>query len=343
LLVAKEADTLSPGQVQQKAQSIFQAMYSIKGVENPQITSTYDPNTGQLSLAGTVGLKTTLAGVLGVNHMNIAANTEVVVGGADLEIVLVLDNTGSMGSKGKMEKLVAASTMFISELKKASKKSGDIKVGIVPFDTRVSAGSSYKAESWIDWGSMSKKEIKDWEGCLIDRAQPYDVQDTAPSSATTLFPAGDQSCALASILPLTSDFNLATSRIGEMKPAGKTNLTIGLAWGWHMLSSGVPLIEGAPSSPKVKKFIVFLTDGLNTQNRWTGSASDIDARTKQVCDNIRAAKILVYTIRVMEGNEDLLRSCATTSSMYYNVPAVSEMMAVFSSVLRDISMLRIAK
>jgi Flp pilus assembly protein TadG len=76
LLVAKEADTLSPGQVQQKAQSIFQALYSTKGVENPQITSTYDPNTGQLSLAGTVGLKTTLAGVLGVNHMNIAANTK---------------------------------------------------------------------------------------------------------------------------------------------------------------------------------------------------------------------------------------------------------------------------
>jgi hypothetical protein len=87
---------------------------------------------------------------------------------------------------------------------------------------------------------------------------------------------------------------------------------------------------------------VFLTDGQNTQNRWTTNTADIDARTKVVCDNIRAAKVNVYTIRIKEGNEALLKSCATTPGMYYDVPAVSEMMKVFKDIAGNISRLRIA-
>jgi hypothetical protein len=88
---------------------------------------------------------------------------------------------------------------------------------------------------------------------------------------------------------------------------------------------------------------VFLTDGENTQNRWSTKASEIDARTQLVCDNIRQAKIKVYTIRMKDGNEELLRKCATTSSMYYDVPEASQMMAVFKSIARDLTTLRISR
>jgi len=88
---------------------------------------------------------------------------------------------------------------------------------------------------------------------------------------------------------------------------------------------------------------VFLTDGLNTQNRWTTKASDIDARTKLVCDNIKKAGIKIYTIRVMEGNQALLQSCASNPGMYYNVTQASQINPVFEEIARSLQQLRISR
>ena len=41
--------------------------------------------------------------------------------------------------------------------------------------------------------------------------------------------------------------------------------------------------------------IILLTDGQNTQNRWTSSTTSIDARTQKACDNAKAANIKLYT------------------------------------------------
>jgi hypothetical protein len=88
---------------------------------------------------------------------------------------------------------------------------------------------------------------------------------------------------------------------------------------------------------------VFLTDGLNTQNRWTTKAADIDARTKLVCDKIKAANIRIYTIRVFEGNQTLLQNCASTPGMYYNVTAANQMTPVFADIAQSLIQLRITK
>jgi hypothetical protein len=87
----------------------------------------------------------------------------------------------------------------------------------------------------------------------------------------------------------------------------------------------------------------FLTDGLNTQNRWTTKAVDIDARTKVVCDNIKKARIQIYTIRVMEGNQSLLQGCASAPSMYYNVTQASQLQPVFADIAKSLYQLRITK
>ena len=42
----------------------------------------------------------------------------------------------------------------------------------------------------------------------------------------------------------------------------------------------------APSpAPDLDKVIILMTDGENTQNRWSSSQSAIDARTQKACDN----------------------------------------------------------
>ena len=75
---------------------------------------------------------------------------------------------------------------------------------------------------------------------------------------------------------------------------------------------------------------MLLTDGDNTQNRWTTSGSSIDARTALACTNAKAANIKIYTVRVIDGDATLLRNCATKPNMYYNVNQASQLNSVFS-------------
>lgn len=98
----------------------------------------------------------------------------------------------------------------------------------------------------------------------------------------------------------------------------------------------------APNN-NLDKVILFLTDGDNTQNRWTTSSSQIDARTALVCTNIKAAGIKIYSVRVIDGNATLIRNCATEPGMYYSVNTASELTSVFASIAQSLSNLRISQ
>ena len=105
--------------------------------------------------------------------------------------------------------------------------------------------------------------------------------------------------------------------VDTMTPSGMTNVTIGMAWGWHALTQKEPFSQAQAVKPDVDKVMILLTDGLNTQNRFTTVPSQIDARTGTVCDNIKKANIKLFTVRVIEGNAAAasgLRDGATTCS-----------------------------
>jgi hypothetical protein len=132
------------------------------------------------------------------------------------------------------------------------------------------------------------------------------------------------------------------AKVDAMSPTGNTNVTIGLAWGFQLLSPVEPF--NAPAAePDLDKVIVMLTDGENTQNRWTSSESSIDSRTKKACDNIKAANIRLYTVRVINGDVTLLKNCATNTTMYFDVQQASQLNSVFSSIAQNLANLRIAK
>jgi hypothetical protein len=89
--------------------------------------------------------------------------------------------------------------------------------------------------------------------------------------------------------------------------------------------------------------IILLTDGDNTQNRWSTTPTTIDARTTAACANVKLANIKVYTIRVIDGNATLLQSCATKPEMYYNVSQAAQLNPVFAAIAQSLANLRIAK
>jgi Mg-chelatase subunit ChlD len=350
LMLSRDAADMAPADVTAKATSFFNAQFNRPEVVNLQVNATLQsPQAGSfiLDVTATGNVPTTFTKLLGQTKLDISTSAQVKWGVKKLELALVLDNTGSMANNGKLTQLKTASHNLLTTLKNAAKQPGDVKVAIIPFDKIVNIGTGYAGQSWVDYTVHNIQQAQ-WQGCVQDRDQPYDTQDTAPSAdIKTKYPAV-QCSSLTTIMPLTdildtTGFTNLNSKIDAMNAAGNTNVTIGLVWGWHALTKGEPLTEGSDPAPDKDKVIVLLTDGDNTQNRWTTSGSSIDQRTALACVNAKAANIKIYTVRVIDGDATLLKGCATKPNMYYNVQQASDLNSVFSSIAQNLANLRIAK
>lgn len=77
-------------------------------------------------------------------------------------------------------------------------------------------------------------------------------------------------CTTKPITPLTDVSTAAgvetvKDAIDAMQPLGATNVTEGISWGWHVVSSGAPFTQGRRESEKGNdKVVIVLTDGANT-------------------------------------------------------------------------------
>jgi Flp pilus assembly protein TadG len=380
LMLSRQATSLTQAQLNQKATDIFNSLLHRPEVTGVVVTPTYTSSSTssfKINVSAKGRVPTTFTKVVGQDHMDITVNAQVVWGMKKLELALALDNTGSMASANKMTELKKAAKDLIQSLHKVAVNDGDIKIAIIPFAQEVNVGTGNVNATWLNWEEWNEEngtdtstttctsskgrkrrcttsktwtpdDHKTWNGCVMDRDQSYDVLDTTPTDVVkaTLFPTIQANNCPVSILPLTSvkaHQGTLISKIESMNPTGTTNVTIGLAWGWHVLTPNAPFSEGTAPNPDTDKVIVLLTDGDNTENRWTTNSNDIDARTRLVCTNVKAAGIKLYTIRVIDGNATLLQQCATRSDMYFNVQNASQLNAVFTQIANSLSNLRIAK
>jgi Flp pilus assembly protein TadG len=372
LMLSKLAKDSDNAALNQKGTEYFKAIFSHPEAKNVVITaSVTQPSEGsyKLALTSTATLDMMFGNVIGQPEVGLSANSEVVWGIKKLNLALALDNTGSMASDGKMTALKAAAHDLLSTLQAASSSPGDIQISIVPFAVDVNVGTSNSAASWLDWtdwnnqnGDCSRdrydtydecfsngktwtpKSHSNWNGCVSDRDQNNDVLNTTPlsGSPSTMYRAHQASACPTVMMPLSTSWTALNSKVDAMTPTGNTNVTIGLQMAWQTLSSGAPFNAPAAATD-LDKVIILLTDGDNTQNRWTTSRSPIDARTEKACSNAKAAGIRIYTVRVINGNANLLRDCATTPAMFYDVQQASQLAGVFSNIAQNLANLRITK
>jgi Flp pilus assembly protein TadG len=195
-----------------------------------------------------------------------------------------------------------------------------------------------------------------WTGCINDRDQNYDTTNTSPGTgggtpSTQFYAEQWDGCLPATVTAMSNDFPTLKTQIGDMAPSGNTNQAVGLAWGWLSLDTVNPPIKAPPkdSNYVYKNYIVLLSDGLNTQNRWSTSQSAIDARQEILCQNLKNDTVnnpTVFTIQVNIGNKDaksqVLQDCASTGN-FQMVTATSQTAQAFQNILAQISKLRVAK
>lgn len=363
LMAARDATKLSDSELRDRINKWIAANLTGEAAKSfTGATITIDRTDRKITVAANLSIDTSLTRLIGQDSVTVASNAQSTWGTNTIELALALDNTGSMSNSGKMDALKAASLDLIKIMKDATLVQDQIRISVVPFATQVKVATALKDESWLRYDQTKTTWSQDrrgnwisntvtisksnWAGCISDRDQPNDVKDNETVLAyATLYPA--DFCAqstLAPILPLTSDWTALTSAINSMTPVGNTNVTIGANWGMATLTPGAPFTGAkAFNTPRLSKYMILLTDGENTQNRFTSSASAIDDRTKLACQAAKDAGIKVYTVRVIDGNATLLKNCATTTSMYYEVSSASQLTPVFQQIAREISQIRLTQ
>jgi Flp pilus assembly protein TadG len=157
-----------------------------------------------ITVRATATVDTAFMGLLGVDELEVSTESEVTRESRGMEVAMVLDNTGSMGSSGKLPALKNAMTSMINILWGNNPNPEKLRMGLVPFSETVRLDiPTATAGGWIDttgtalwarlhfnnnmhpwsvWQSMAAASPK-WAGCVEARPNGLEELDTAPSAA----------------------------------------------------------------------------------------------------------------------------------------------------------------
>lgn len=211
------ADTRTE-EIEQKALEWMKASLADKGLDDIELTARkIGANAERIRLEAHSKVDMTLSRVIRTEPFKISAATEIALGKDTFEIVLVLDNSGSMvqdpdgnpepdPTKWKLTRLKEAATSFINYLDERVPDKDQLKVSVVPFSGVVKVGKEYKNAPWMDLTGSSpiNKEIfiggnpsrfdlftkmgVQWAGCVESRPMKvgsitvdYDVSETPPN------------------------------------------------------------------------------------------------------------------------------------------------------------------
>ena len=159
-----------------------------EGTTVTSLTATPNGDNSVITLNATGTLNTTFMRVLGINTMAVSATSQILRQSKGMELVLIIDNTGSMaqsagGSTTKIQAAKTASTTLLDVLYGTNNNTvPNLWVGLVPFSQTVNIGTAQTA--WVNAGSQSwgTGTYGQWYGCVEARgATSRDVTDDPPS------------------------------------------------------------------------------------------------------------------------------------------------------------------
>ena len=175
------------------------------GYQSAHITSySVTPNADNtvIKLSATATVDMTFMRILGKQTITVSADSEITRQSSGLELVMVLDTTGSMYSNDKIDDLKTAAGDMVDILFGDKETVENLWVGIVPYVTTVNIGADKAA--WLSnystagYTSAWPAGVTKWKGCVEERNQyvagvpsnGMDVSDAIPvvGNPSTLFP-----------------------------------------------------------------------------------------------------------------------------------------------------------
>ncbi len=183
------------------------------------------------------------------------------------------------------------------------------------------------------------------------------------------------------ILRLTNRKKDITDHLDKLIPGGGTNVSVGAAWGWRVLSNRAPFVDGTDPNTlegkRWRKFMVLMTDGENSltplsnhndsyfgaygflsedrlginsdsgrSTRADEYEAEFDNKMIRICHRARMDGIKVFSIgfAIQAGGaiEQALKACAIETDAYFRADNASELNEAFGNITDQIVELHIS-
>lgn len=270
------------------------------------------PQNEEMKMHATARVHTMFMSIWNHDYIDVYAETTVQKELRGIEVVLVMDNTGSMSTNDNIGTLRTAATNFIDIMFDRAPEPDVIKIGLVPYATSVNVGryglglnpdgtqyadgvSFINNPNDIEYTTNYSSNSR-WLGCVIedetadtiDHEGPWDMyrwcrdEDDDPYCNLDRYGNVRQRpnyiCPTSYVTPLTSNQDYLLDQIDAMNANGNTLGNYGMVWGWRLISPEFPFEEGAPwTDDKWRKAVLMMTDGQNTiGNYYSAYGSDRD-------------------------------------------------------------------
>ena len=138
--LAGAASSSSEAEIEAKIKAFFNKNYPPDKVGftlDPVVT--FDGN--DVHVKGEAYYETSFIKILGIDEIEIEVKTTVARLVQGIEVVLVLDNTGSMSTNNNIKSLKKASTNFINIMFDNTTEDNYVRIGMVPYSNAVRVGS----------------------------------------------------------------------------------------------------------------------------------------------------------------------------------------------------------
>lgn len=209
--------TKTEAQIKSQAQDLINQIAAVNGLPITIETADEDESAGILFLQAKVDIPLYFVALVGMNTITARIASQVTKKATHQEIVLVLDNSGSMAQQSRMTNLKTAAINATNTLMANVSATSDVKMGVVPFTSYVNVGKHNNAAAWMDvagqndigndnfdsddddstpyTGPVNRLSLYnqigiDWMGCVEARAhystgsgKHLDTDDTAPTAS----------------------------------------------------------------------------------------------------------------------------------------------------------------
>lgn len=241
-----------------------------------EMTAVFTNDNKTITLNATATISASFTALFGYDEITLTASTEITRETRGMELVLVMDNTGSMRWSGKIDAAKDAATQLVQTVYGDGDTSNNLWVGVVPYVAHVNIGSEHS--DWLTAAGRDKINNGDylpteWMGCVLARSDDEDLTDTPPAEAPiepwywddepsyhsyykpnnwidddgnrSVYEANSRSYAKGpnrgcaqEILPLVESKTTVLAAIDDMEAwsFGGTASPVGLVWGWRVIS-----------------------------------------------------------------------------------------------------------
>ncbi len=247
---------------------------------NINVVSTISANSRRISVTGTYDIDTFFLKLVGINSLTVSGTSAAETSTRELEISLILDNSGSMYGD-KIIDLISSANNFV-DLMITPETRDFTTISLIPFTASVNLGadfaSYYNVNIWHDYSyCVQFPQESAFNVTSISSTDPYQqIQHLQHHGGPHAV------CPSATVLPFSNDPIALKAAIGTMINGGNTSTWAGMKWGVALLDPGTrPVVNALIADNKVDpifanrpaawndstttKIVVLMTDGKNTE------------------------------------------------------------------------------